>query len=129
MSFVVFCKVANDAFNAETAADNSLFFCFTFASCAARLSARHFNPPTQANASRSNAATGGCNLFDLDQLSLGYSPAEYQNLLMCEFVDDTASVFPFAELQSCMVDTMEEWDDFHHFAARPFGYRPVWPSE
>lgn len=80
-----------------------------------------------------DALTGGCNLFDLDQLSLEYSPAEYQNLLMCEFVDDTASVFPFAELQSCMIDTMEEWDDFHHFAARPFGYRPVWigydPSE
>jgi uncharacterized protein YjcR len=56
-----------------------------------------------------DALTGGCNLFDLNQLSLEYAPSEYQNLLMCEFVDDTASVFPFAELQGCMVDTLEEW--------------------
>lgn len=80
-----------------------------------------------------DALTGGCNLFDLDQLSLEYSPAEYQNLLMCEFVDDTASVFPFAELQGCLVDTLEEWEDFNPYAVRPFGYRPVWigydPSE
>jgi len=67
-----------------------------------------------------DALTGGCNLFDLDQLSLEYSPAEYQNLLMCEFVDDTASVFPFAELQGCMVDTLEEWEDFNPYAVRPF---------
>lgn len=80
-----------------------------------------------------DALTGGCNLFDLNQLSLEYAPSEYQNLLMCEFVDDTASVFPFAELQSCMVDTLEEWEDVTPYAVRPFGYRPVWigydPSE
>ncbi|VTT26647.1 phage terminase [Klebsiella pneumoniae] len=73
-----------------------------------------------------DALTGGCNLFDLDQLSLEYSPSEYQNLLMCEFVDDEASVFPFAELQGCMIDSMEEWTDFNVFALRPFDYRPVW---
>lgn len=73
-----------------------------------------------------DALTGGCNLFDLDQLSLEYSPSEYQNLLMCEFVDDEASVFPFAELQTCMIDSMEEWNDFNVFLLRPFDYRPVW---
>ncbi len=80
-----------------------------------------------------DALTGGCNLFDLNQLTLEYSPSEYQNLLMCEFVDDSASVFPFVELQSCMVDTLEEWEDVNPYAVRPFGYRPVWigydPSE
>jgi hypothetical protein len=40
---------------------------------------------------------------------------------MCEFVDDKASVFPFEELQRCMVDAMEEWEDFAPFADRPFG--------
>jgi hypothetical protein len=45
---------------------------------------------------------------------------------MCEFVDDKASVFPFEELQRCMVDVMEEWEDFAPFADRPFGWRPVW---
>lgn len=73
-----------------------------------------------------DALTGGCNLFDLDQLSLEYSPSEYQNLLMCEFVDDEASVFPFAELQTCMIDSLEEWTDFNPYALRPFDYRPVW---
>lgn len=73
-----------------------------------------------------DALTGGCNLFDIDQLQLEYSPAEYQNLLMCEFVDDEASVFPFAELQSCMIDSLEEWEDFNPYLPRPFAYRPVW---
>ena len=73
-----------------------------------------------------DALSGGCNLFDLEQLSLEYSPAEYDNLLMCEFVDDQASVFPFAELQGCMVDSLDEWEDFDPYINRPFGYRPVW---
>lgn len=53
-----------------------------------------------------DAVRGGCNLFDLDQLRMEYSPDEYQNLLMCEFVDDLASVFPLSELQACMVDSI-----------------------
>jgi uncharacterized protein YjcR len=73
-----------------------------------------------------DALSGGCNLFDLEQLKLEYSPAEYENLLMCEFVDDQASVFPFAELQSCMVDSLDEWEDFDPYLKRPFAYRPVW---
>ncbi len=55
-----------------------------------------------------------------------YSPDEYQNLLMCEFVDDLASVFPLSELQACMVDSWEVWTDFHALALRPFGWREVW---
>ncbi|MFF6012258.1 terminase large subunit domain-containing protein [Rahnella sp. R3(2024)] len=73
-----------------------------------------------------DALSGGCNLFDLEQLQLEYSPAEYENLLMCEFVDDHASVFPFAELQGCMVDSLDEWEDFDPYLKRPFAYRPVW---
>ncbi|MCM2447809.1 terminase ATPase subunit family protein [Rahnella sp. CG8] len=73
-----------------------------------------------------DALSGGCNLFDLEQLQLEYSPAEYENLLMCEFVDDQASVFPFAELQGCMVDSLDEWEDFDPYVKRPFAYRPVW---
>lgn len=73
-----------------------------------------------------DALSGGCNLFDLEQLQLEYSPAEYENLLMCEFVDDQESVFPFAELQGCMVDSLDEWEDFDPYLKRPFAYRPVW---
>lgn len=80
-----------------------------------------------------DALAGGCDLFDINQLSLEYSPSEYQNLLMCEFVDDKASVFPFEELQGCMVDSLEEWLDFNPYAFHPFEDKPVWigydPSE
>lgn len=73
-----------------------------------------------------DALAGGCNLFDLDQLRLEYSPEEFANLLMCQFVDDGQSIFPFELLQRCMVDSWEAWDDIKPLALRPFGYRPVW---
>ncbi|MEE9705711.1 terminase ATPase subunit family protein [Aeromonas veronii] len=73
-----------------------------------------------------DAVRGGCDLFDLDQLRSEYSDDEYSNLLMCMFMDDTASVFPLAMLQRCMVDSWEVWEDYKHFAMRPMGNRPVW---
>lgn len=73
-----------------------------------------------------DAIAGGCNLFDLEQLRREYSPDEYANLLMCQFMDDSNSVFPLIELQGCMVDSWVEWDDFKPFAVRPFGNRAVW---
>ncbi|WJY14496.1 terminase ATPase subunit family protein [Pectobacteriaceae bacterium CE90] len=73
-----------------------------------------------------DAVRGGCNLFDLDQLRLEYSPPDYQNLLMCEFIDDLASVFQLSDLQACMVDSWEVWDDVQPLAMRPYGYHPVW---
>ncbi|GIX38034.1 MAG: bacteriophage terminase ATPase subunit [Silanimonas sp.] len=73
-----------------------------------------------------DAQRGGCDLFDLEQLRREYSADEWANLLMCQFIDDTASVFPLAELQRCMVDSWAVWDDVKPFAARPFGSRPVW---
>ena len=41
-------------------------------------------------------------------------------------MDDTYSVFPLGELQKCMVDSWELWDDVKPFMQRPYGYRPVW---
>ncbi|MDX7876262.1 terminase ATPase subunit family protein [Aeromonas veronii] len=73
-----------------------------------------------------DAVRGGCDLFDLDELRGEYSDDEYRNLLMCEFMDDTASVFPLAMLMRCMVDSWEVWTDYKHFAMRPMGNRPVW---
>lgn len=73
-----------------------------------------------------DALAGGCTLFDLDTLRRENSADDFRNLFMCEFVDDKASVFPFEELQRCMVDSMEEWDDYTPFADRPFGHRVVW---
>lgn len=73
-----------------------------------------------------DAIRGGCGLFDLDGLKLEYGPEEYANLLMCQFVDDTASVFPMSLLMRAMVDAWDAWGDVHPFALRPFGERPVW---
>lgn len=81
-----------------------------------------------------DAERRGCTLFDLEELRLEYSPDAFANLLMCEFVDDSASVFPLSMLQPCMVDSWIKWgDDYKPFAARPYGDRAVWigydPSE
>lgn len=73
-----------------------------------------------------DALRGGCTLFDLDELRRKYSPEDYANLLMCQFIDDTASIFTLANLQRCMVDSWEEWTDFEPLTLRPFGYREVW---
>ncbi|MBY0693770.1 MULTISPECIES: terminase ATPase subunit family protein [Klebsiella] len=73
-----------------------------------------------------DALAGGCTLFNLEQLKRENSVDDFRNLFMCEFVDDKASVFPFEDLQRCMVDSMEEWEDFAPFADNPFGSRPVW---
>lgn len=73
-----------------------------------------------------DAEARGCDLFDLDDLRIEYDAASFQNLLMCEFVDDGASIFPLAMLQPCMVDSWTVWDDYKPFAARPFADRQVW---
>lgn len=73
-----------------------------------------------------DAVRGGCNLFDIDQLRLEYSPDEFNNLLMCQFIDDTQAVFPFTLMQRCMVDSWDIWSDFKPFAPRPLAYMPVW---
>jgi hypothetical protein len=73
-----------------------------------------------------DAVAGGCDLFDLDQLRIEYSEDEYNNLLMCRFIDDTASVFALSALQRGMVDALMLWDDVKPFAPRPFGDRAVW---
>ncbi|MBT1870779.1 terminase ATPase subunit family protein [Enterobacter mori] len=73
-----------------------------------------------------DALAKGCTLFNIDTLKRENSVDEFRNLFMCEFVDDKASVFPFEELQRCMVDSLEVWDDYAPFSDRPFGHRPVW---
>lgn len=74
-----------------------------------------------------DAEARGCDLFDIDELRQEYSADAYANLLMCQFVDDGASIFPLAMLQPCMVDSWVEWgEDYKPFAARPLGDRQVW---
>ena len=73
-----------------------------------------------------DAVAGGCDLFDIDELRREYSPEEFLNLLMCQFIDDGQSVFPLAVMQRCMVDSWVVWEDFKPFALRPLGNREVW---
>ncbi|WP_442867010.1 terminase large subunit domain-containing protein [Acidovorax sp. GBBC 3334] len=73
-----------------------------------------------------DALAGGCDLFDLDEIRSERSDAEFINLFMCEFLDDSHSVFPLSSLQPCMVDSWEVWSDFKPFSQRPFGWAPVW---
>ncbi|PWB14244.1 terminase [Acinetobacter sp. AM] len=73
-----------------------------------------------------DAQAGGCDLFDIERLKFEKSPDAFQNLYMCEFVDDGQSMFPLATLQSCMVDSLELWPDFKIWHTRPFANKPVW---
>ncbi len=74
-----------------------------------------------------DAERRGCDLFDLDELRFEYDPESFANLLMCEFVDDSLSVFPMSMLEPCKVESWDKWrDDYKPFAARPLGDHPVW---
>lgn len=75
-----------------------------------------------------DAEKGGCNLFDIKQLKMENSPDEFNQLFMCEFIDDNQSVFKFTMMQRCCVDSMEVWRDYNFTLgyARPFGNREAW---
>lgn len=74
-----------------------------------------------------DAEEGGCDLFDIEHLrNYEYTEDQFNNLLLCEFIDDSKSVFSFSTLQKCMVDTWEVWSDFKPYLPRPFGNRRVW---
>lgn len=73
-----------------------------------------------------DALASGCDLFDIEQLKREKSPEDFANLFMCQFMDDSNSVFPLAELQACMVDSWAEWSDFKPYTTRPLGNSPVW---
>ena len=74
-----------------------------------------------------DAIAGGCDLFDLNELMEEYSSDEFAQLFMCEWLSDGDSVFSMDLLNSCRVDTYEEWADFYKpFTARPVGNRKVW---
>ena len=73
-----------------------------------------------------DAVENGCNLFNVDELRIEYSPEEFDNLLMCVFVDDAASVFRLDDLQRCTCDSLERWTDYNPLKLRPFGNKEVW---
>lgn len=75
-----------------------------------------------------DAIRGGCNLFDVAQLKLEYTEQEFNQLFMCQFIDDAAAVFGISLLESCCADPAD-WEDSGEVdfnAARPVGNRQVW---
>ena len=71
-----------------------------------------------------DAEAGGCDLFDLEQLKIMFSEDEFRQLFECYFIDDTASVFKFTELEKCLGDR-EEFKGFDFEAAKRW-LGPVW---
>lgn len=71
-----------------------------------------------------DAEAGGCDLFDLEQLKIMFSEDEFRQLFECYFIDDTASVFKFSDLEKCLGDRAE-WKEFKPDAERPYA-GPVW---
>ncbi|HHF0505308.1 TPA: terminase family protein, partial [Vibrio antiquarius] len=72
-----------------------------------------------------DAAAGGCDLFDIDELRDEYSKDDFDNLFMCVFVDGANAVFKFSDLEKAMVDA-STWQDFTRDSDSPFGRREVW---
>lgn len=72
-----------------------------------------------------DAIAQGCDLFDIDELRDEYNKSDFNNLLMCFFIDDSHSVFALSDLLACAVDR-SLWRDFDPKAERPFGFKPVW---
>lgn len=71
------------------------------------------------------AVTGGCHFIDWRELEEEKSTDVFNNLYMCEFVDDSASVFKFSVVEKLMVHP-STWQDFKQNDPRPFGSREVW---
>lgn len=72
-----------------------------------------------------NAEKNGCNLFDIEQLKKEYSPLEFSQLFLCDFADESGSVFNFDLLIKGAVDTYTKWKDFKPFQSKPFN-KKVW---
>ncbi|MEI8244366.1 MAG: terminase family protein [Lentisphaerota bacterium] len=71
-----------------------------------------------------DAEAGGCDLFNIAQLKIEYSEDEFKQLFDCYFIDDSASVFKFSELEKCLSDRIE-WKLFKMEETRPYA-GPVW---
>lgn len=73
-----------------------------------------------------DAVKGGAGeLFDVEELKTRYSPAAYEQLFKCKWIDDTESIFDIAKLLKCSVD-ITKWRDIDFGAAQPLGAREVW---
>lgn len=74
-----------------------------------------------------DAQEGGADFFDIDFLKdFEYTEEQFSNLFLCQFIDDSKSVFSFESLRRCLVDSWEIWEDYKHYANRPLANQEVW---
>ena len=73
-----------------------------------------------------DAINSGFDRVTMEKLRIKFPPGQFENLLMCQFVNDTDSIFKMAELQRCMVDAWTLWKDYTPLAPRPLDDAPVW---
>ena len=75
-----------------------------------------------------DAIEGGLQNISKAKLMLKYpDESTFNQLFMCEFMDEASSAFNFDQILNCMVDIMDEWPDFKPFDVpnRPLGNAPV----
>ncbi len=72
-----------------------------------------------------DAQKAGCDLFDINDLKNEYTPEEFKQLFLCQFIDDSDSLFQLSILEPCLGDS-SEWRDFKPAIEKPFGSKPVW---
>lgn len=74
-----------------------------------------------------DAIAGGMGkLLNRAELEAECSGPEFDNLYLCQFVDDSQSSFPYALINPARVDSFYRWREFHPAQSRPFGNKPVW---
>lgn len=74
-----------------------------------------------------DALAAGLDLVTLEQILRENNPRDFEQLYMCNFLDEGESLFSLTELQRCMVDSWEVWaGDFKPLMQRPFGNKEVW---
>lgn len=77
-----------------------------------------------------DAIAKGLDLVDVEELQRENGVDAFDNLFRCLFLDDSQSMFPFALMRKCMVDSWDTWRDFNAYALRPYagevwlGYDP-----
>jgi uncharacterized protein YjcR len=77
-----------------------------------------------------DAIARGFNLASAERLRREYSVDEFNQLFLCQFMDDAQSMFPFAAMRRCLVDSWDVWRDYQPYALRPYegdvwlGYDP-----
>lgn len=55
---------------------------------------------------------GGNDLIDIDEIKAENSIETFNNLYMCQWLDDSQSAFPFELLDKCRVDSLAVWKNY-----------------